>query len=389
MSRVLVDLQKKDMYLHKFLIFSLFLTFTFCVNAQKIQVDPLLSLNADLLQVTEPLELWKNFLSCKNDTEGAKYWNQDEVKQYSDSTYFQLRDLDYFELGDYISNLKRGATVLSISKIDSFYKITTMFSLKLEDSSIVTPFIFHVYAGIEMKSGKLKLYNPFPVNKQLYLKSCIYKNVNYIFPSDHRFNKRLANKQNQKIRTVENEFQSKLHQPMFIFSHNKEMLYRMLGYDFHFEISGNDVPSGKADEKNNVVYSHGVDEYCPHELIHLLVNPKWPAAHLWFIEGFATYFGDSRGKDLDWHLQNLKQYLIQNPTVDFNTISDKHSVDMYTDYRYVIGGLIVKLTYEKGGAELVDKLMTFEDSELGFYKAIEDVLGVKRIDFNGFVRRCL
>jgi len=158
------------------------------------------------------------------------------------------------------------------------------------------------------------------------------------------------------------------------------------GYDFHFENIGAEYPSGKADLDRNEVYSFGNNEYYPHELLHLLINSKWENAHLWFNEGFVTYFGQSRGKDLDWHIAKLKQHIDSHPEFSFSNLLDLRSLDDRTDYRYVIGGLFIKIAYEKGGSALVEKLMSGGKSKNNFYDSLSTVFGVQKENVDSFIK---
>ena len=87
------------------LLFSLILTLT--VKSQNIRIDQSLKLNIELETLDAPLELRINFLNSHNNRDGAKYWNQSEIDQNSDSTYFQMRDLDDLGIGDRIKKLKQ------------------------------------------------------------------------------------------------------------------------------------------------------------------------------------------------------------------------------------------------------------------------------------------
>ncbi len=354
--------------------------------SQNIYVDQSLLQNVDLFQLNEPLNLWLNFLKTQDDKIGSKFWNNKEIEQFSDSTYFQMSELDYFELGNKIKTLNYGTTVLSITKSDSLFKITSKFEYRISDSTSVTPFIFHVYATKEKSSDSLKLYNPFPINKMLHFQELTFKNITYVYPKSHKFNKSLAKKQYRILNNIEKDFDLSLENSSFIFTSDRTSYFQMRGYDFHFQNNGIEYPSGNADVLNNTVYSYGSDEYYPHELIHLLINPKWPNAHGWFLEGFATYFGGSRGKTLDWHLEKLNTYLLKNPELDLNNLLELKNMDDFTDFRYVIGGLFIKIAYEKGGTEMVTQLMTSENSDIGFYKTIESTLGIKKQSINQYIR---
>lgn len=354
--------------------------------SQNIFIDQSLLQNVELFQLKEPLNLWLNFLKTQDDKIGSQFWNKKEVEQFSDSTYFQMSDLDYFELGNKIKTLNYGTTVLSITKSDTLYKITSKFEYRINDSASVTPFIFHVYASKEKSSDSLKLFNPFPINKKLYLQEFTFKNITYVYPKNHKFDKSLAKKQDRIIQKVEKDFNLSLDHSTYIFTSDRSAYFQMRGYDFHFQNNGVEYPSGNADVENNTVYSYGCDEYFPHELIHLLINPKWTNAHGWFIEGFATYFGGSRGKTHDWHLEKLNNYLIDNPDLDLNNLLDLINMDDFTDFRYVIGGLFIKIAYEKEGAKLVEQLMISDNSDIAFYEVLETKLGINKQSINKYIR---
>jgi hypothetical protein len=355
-------------------------------SQKNIRIDESLKQNIDLENLEAPLELWINFLSSKDDKDGAKFWNLDEIKQNSDSTYFQMNDLDYFELGDKIKNLQYGLTVLSITQKDSIYKITSKFEIAYNDSVSVTPFIFHVYAKTEKSSNSLKLYNPIPINQQLYMSKCKIGFITYIYPLNYNFDKRLAKNQNKRIQKIAREFNWGLSNYNYFFTNDRKSFFELRGYDFHFENIGYETPSGRADVKNKIAFSYGCGEFYPHELIHLFLNPLYPNAHTWFIEGFCTYFGHSRGKSLEWHKQRVKNYLKNHPELNLNNLLELKNMDHLTDYRYVLGGYFIQLAYEKGGANTVKTLLSSGSSDEEFYKALESILGIKKDTLNEYIR---
>jgi hypothetical protein len=63
------------------------------------------------------------------------------------------------------------------------------------------------------------------------------------------------------------------------------------------------------------------------------------------------------------------------------------TLDQYTDYRYVLGGLIIKKAFEKGSYELVKKMLNAGKEDTDFYGAIEKYLGIKRQDLNTIIRQ--
>jgi hypothetical protein len=134
------------------------------------------------------------------------------------------------------------------------------------------------------------------------------------------------------------------------------------------------------------VFVNGSGEYYPHEIIHILLNPHYLKSHYWINEGIATYFGMSRGKELDWHLKKLQKHLNDHPEVDLNEMLALIRIDGTTGYSYVLGGYIVKRIFEKGGYPLLKEAMQMGRSEQDFYRLIKDFLGVKRKDINSAFR---
>jgi len=346
-------------------------------------------MNLELFDLQKPLTLWLNFLNSKNDRSASIYWNKEEVNEYGDSTYFLLKELDLYQKGDIIKNLQYGITVLGITEIENCYKITSKLEFKINDSTFLNPFIFHVYAKNTKESEELKLYNPFPINKEKFMASEKIGNIEYIYPKHHKFNKKKAKQQNKEILALAKIYDFTLSDYQFIFTDDRESMYRLRGYDFNYQSIGKEQPSGKANVKNGIVYSHGRAEYFPHELIHLFINPIWPNTHGWLIEGFATYYGGSRGETYDWHLQRLGNYLKNHPEIDLNNMLELRNMDITTGYKYVLGGYLIQLTYEKGGVELVKKLMATGKSDSELYTTIEKLLGIKKIDLNEYIRKHL
>jgi hypothetical protein len=368
------------------LMLPFFLILSITAKSQKIRIDESLKQNIDLEKLGTPLELWINFLNSENDRDGVKYWNKSEIEEYGDSTYFQMSDLDYLGIGDKIKNLKYGLTVLSITQLDSLYKITSKFEIEINDSASVTPFIFHVYAKTDKSTADLKLFNPLPINQQLYMSKCQIGNITYIYPSNYDFDKSLAKKQNRLLRNIAKEFDLDLGYYNYFFTIDRTTNFELRGYDFHFENIGLEAPSGRADVANKIAYSNGCGEFYPHELIHLFLNPRYPNAHLWFLEGFCTYFGYSRGKTLEWHKHKLKNHLMNHPEINLNDLTELVNVDYLTGYRYVLGGYFIQLAYEKGGADMVKQLLSSGSSDEDFYKALETFLGIKKYSLNEYIR---
>jgi len=175
----------------------------------------------------------------------------------------------------------------------------------------------------------------------------------------------------------------------YYFASTEEELNRMRGVIYSYVNNGIEIPSGKADSDTRMVFCSGSGEYYPHEILHILIGPYYKNCHHWFNEGFATYFGMSRGKELNWHLERLNSYLLKHPEIDLNNMLKYRALDSYTSYQYVLGGYLIKKAHEKGGIELIKKMLNAGRTKEEFYNAIETHLGVKKTDLNGTIREDL
>jgi hypothetical protein len=343
-------------------------------------------IDTTVFKVAEPLNLWLDFLNTKDDSLGSKYWNLKEVKKYGQTSYFLIEKELQFGMDNYLkllsySNIK----ILSVKKIDEYFKITSIMEFKPKEKTCNVQYIFHVYAGIE--NGELKLFNPLEINTKLNFNSTTIGYIKYHYPKFHDFDYELAKKQNDYLIDLSEKFKVNIDTVDYYFANSNTELLKARGFDFLIANSGKEIPSGKADPINRIVYASGIGEYYPHELIHFLLNPHFPNCHLWINEGVATYFGLSRGKELGWHLKKLNKHLLEHPEINLNNMLELKTLDQYTDYRYVLGGLIIKKAFEKGSYELVKKMLNAGKEDTDFYGAIEKYLGIKRQELNTIIRQ--
>jgi hypothetical protein len=172
----------------------------------------------------------------------------------------------------------------------------------------------------------------------------------------------------------------------YYFGPTVDAINKIKGIDFIIGRNGEEFPSGKADQTNNIAYSCGLNEYYPHELIHLILHKRYKNSHGWFNEGVATYFGMSRGKPLEWHLKKVNTYLLSHPEINLNNLLELSNLDGETTFVYALGGFMVQLAYEKGGYELIKKLLLSGNTENDFYSACKTYFYIERNELNTYIR---
>jgi len=94
-------------------------------------------IDTTVFKVAEPLNLWLDFLNTKDDSLGSKYWNIEEVKKYGQTSYFLIEKELQFGMDNYLKLLSYvDIKVLSIKKIDRYFKITSIMEFKPKEGII-------------------------------------------------------------------------------------------------------------------------------------------------------------------------------------------------------------------------------------------------------------
>lgn len=364
-------------------MFGLMLFAAMQVQAQGVLVN--YDLDTSVAQIAKPLKLWKDFLATRDDSLGARYWSKAEVRRYGNRSYFLLKNELDFGMDNFLELLGYACIkILKIQKAGDNYKISSLMEFKPEGGKSNVQYIFHVY--LKEEDGELKICNAQSVNDPLYMKQTQVGLITYHYPRDHAFDKALAAKQSDFIAGFAAHFGVKPDSMHYYFAGSLEDVQRIKGLDYIIGNNGEQYPSGKADPAHKTVYSFGLAEYYPHELIHLVLHKQFRQMHPWFDEGVATCFGMSRGKSLEWHLKRTNTYLAAHPEVDLTNMLQYRSIDAITDYRYVLGGFLVQYAYEKGGYPLIRRLLESGSSDEQFYKALTDHLGLERSSLNTWIR---
>ncbi|MFT5824122.1 MAG: hypothetical protein ACI8ZM_005388 [Crocinitomix sp.] len=341
-------------------------------------------LDTNSWNIGEPMKLWLEFLATKDDSAGAAYWNEAELAKYGNKRYFGLKRELNFGQPNYLEFISyANIRVLSIRERGKYFKISNMLSFTNEVGTEDVYFMFHVYAGIE--NGGLKLFNALEINTQ-FLAHQKVGFINYYYPKTHLFDIQKAEQQNKFLVNLAENFNVPTAEVDYYFTETNEEIQKIKGFDFIFGDNGANMPTGISYIMERQVFSNGSGEYYPHEIIHVLLNPHFPKSHYWINEGVATYFGMSRGKKLDWHLEKLQTHLAQYPEVDLSEMLKLIRIDGTTGYSYVLGGYIVKSIFEDGGYTMLKEVMNEGRAEVDFYRVIKKYMGVKQKDINAVFR---
>jgi hypothetical protein len=330
------------------------------------------------VETKEVMALFENYLASKPENKQKNpYWNEAEQIEH--------KNFDFLE-SEFQPSLYMGfpVHVLSIKFNDNFCEIKAQFSYCKEDG---VPYVLAIVNYLAKKeNGKYKLYNSLTFNKQKW--NCTTVGfVDFYYPTYHKFDYEKAQKLNEFVVQTCNNFGVQPKPIEYYLADDYDEIQKLKGFDYYMGMGGLSLPSGKASDDK--VYCGGLGEYYAHEVFHVQIDEHFPNKHFWVSEGVATLLGGSRGKDLHWHLKRTNTYLQKHPEIDLNDMLKLSNLDHQTSYHYVLGGLIAKKIMDQGGWSLLKKFMLSGKTDEDYYKAIEDFLGVKKINLNEYIREQL
>lgn len=354
----------------------LFFASSYIANAQKVTYNH--GIDSTDAETKIVMKLFEDYLASNPQSQDkSAFWNlqeQEEHKRY-----------DFLE-SEFQPSLYMGfpVHVLSLKSTNGVYEIKAQFGYCQETG---VPYILAIANYIAKKeNGNYKLFNAMSFNKQNWQNTKVGF-VDFYYPQYHEFNFEKANKMNDFIKDICNDFDVNPKPIEYYFADDFDEIQSLKGFDYYMGMGGETKPSGKA--AYDKVYCSGLGEYYPHEVFHVEIDAHYPNKHFWVSEGMATLLGGSRGEDLNWHLKRTNSYLQNHPEINLNDLLDLANLDEYTSYHYALGGMIAKRIYEKGGWAMVKEFMNSGRSNEDYYEAIENFLGINRADLNSYLREQL
>jgi hypothetical protein len=331
-------------------------------------------------EISSAIKEWEQYLNSRPDSVYANpYWSQKEQLRYKP---FDLVGFTWWQPNMFWGLHVWTPTVLSVSMEDSLFVIRTMFYRfsKEDPRRVNVPCI--IQTGACRENGNLRLCNILPFNTRFWHRGTI-GSITFISPPEHNFNQALAGRMSQLIDSLAAAWNLKTVPVEYYFADDFERVIKALGFDYWPAEGNTNRPRGITDWNNRIIYGGGSGEWYPHEFVHIYINPLFPHAHHYFLEGYATSVGGSRGRDLLWHLQRYHEYFRDHPETEVLFFK---GVERFIDASYVIGGMLCKMAEEKGGLPLLKKLMGYEEGDENLYHAIRDVFGVEKKQVDSFLR---
>jgi len=377
------------------LVLNLFLIFTFChcqsdsesANEIVFHINSNVK-NSETDYFKEITKNWKNYLNSQEFVRRENtYWDKNDMP-YPDYSYVSLL-MEIRAITNRNENIQCTIMGLIPAKND-YYLLKSMFT-RLNDSTGVVELNHIVTIYAKMVEDKFLFFNSTQYHKEIYENQKI-GDINYIIHPDHDFMERDAIKMNAFNKRIAGLFEIEPIKFDYVITNNTTDLGQLMGLNF-FSYSYQPVQSGgMADNYNTIIYAGNNSEYYPHEVVHLYTNAKFPRQyHPWVDEGIAAFFGGSTGYELEWHLQKLKAFLASNPDYEIKELSKLQTHipngEFMTDFRYAIGGFLMKKIYGKEGMNGLFEALQAGRSEENYFDLLKDKLGFERSEFESYIRK--
>jgi len=335
------------------------------------------------------IDLWQryleeplNFLRPENE-----FWDRSQFT-YPDNAYNSLL---FGLIGAYKAGKKVRCNILGVTPVENGHYLLNSMFYKTEDSTGVTDlkFITTVYARKVGDTYRL-------VCSPQYLQEAyeIRKvgKVNYLIHPTHNFQPSEAEKMNRFNKEIAAKFEREpLSFDYVVANHTGDLAY-MMGMNFNSYSFSANRSGGLADTYNNIIYAGNNSAYYPHELVHLYTHSAFSRQHhAWVDEGIAALFGGSTGYYIEWHWQKLKKFLATNPDFPLKDLTalqtDIPNGEYTTDFRYAIGGYLMKEIYDQEEMPGLLEALTSGRSEENYFAMLEAKLGFKRAEFEDYIRQ--
>ncbi|NRF40696.1 hypothetical protein [Pedobacter foliorum] len=341
----------------------------------QIYLNP--GVDTTLTEVKTALRFYTNYLdgfNGKQIPDLSSYWSAAELKQRKipDQLIYAINDNPLYAQG-------YRPTILYIRSKSKYVHIKTQFSYADSSGNIMTMAVTNHYIGTD-DHKKPYFINPMTENLADWRIKTV-RNVDFYYPSNHKFNHRRADSLIKNIVKLEKEWNLKPIHIKYYLSDDNDELYKLRGFDYTVMMGNKLKPSGISDDRDNQVFCGGYGENYFHEVVHVYLNRLHIGSPI--REGLAVLYGGSMGHPIKWHLKRVNQYLREHQEADLSKIEDFWYTDPYTNPGSAIQGMICKLVYEKDGINGLKRLMTYKS----YQELFEKEFNVSTEQLNAFLRQ--
>lgn len=330
----------------------------------------------DYLQISKPDSLYNN-----------PYWNEADKQRYV--SYDLLRSEGYYHLYSLAQYGDLRNLILSVTPMEDGYDIRSMYYWPGSTPYILA--ITHAFAKKD-ETGEFRLYNWLHHYSRDW-KSKQAGKITYHYYPEYRFNKAKSRRAAKFLDFLISTFEISVDHLDVYISRGWSDTEKLKGYEYTVSstvVNDYDL-GGTTDTDNNIIYSNSTKgEFYEHEMMRL-INPFYPNAHRLFLNGLSEYYTEDkmmRGVSIKEHFRRFDEYLDAHPEIDLKEL-DTFNAGNLAEVNYLLGLVIVDMTIDKGGYELLKEAMKTVNTDDQMREYIVDKLGVKAEDINLTLRNII
>lgn len=189
------------------------------------------------------------------------------------------------------------------------------------------------------------------------------RNITYHFPAATSFSYARSNKMLAQLKRIEQQWGFKPVDINYYFAPNAIELAKMRGMDYNWRMDRT-TPSGITHAEQRTIFCQGLGEGYLHEVLHIYFNPLYRNAPI--CHGLIYYLAGGLGKDFDWMIHRMNEYLRKYPETDLSQYDTLITKDPMLHIDYVSEGLLCKMMEEKDGIAGLKRALQ--------YKTVDELL---------------
>ena len=343
--------------------------------------------NANGVIEQQLITLWQNYITDGNfQDKNSPYWSFENMK-VPDENFWAI-GINTLKERDYKVQCK----IIGIFEVENgYWSLISSFSHVDAFGEAHLDVISSVYA--KKIDGKYLLISSAEYLKTVFEHHKVGAITYYVHPF-HNFKLEEALQMNTFNEDMAKTFSIEPLEFDYFAASNARDISRTWGYEYMNRMYNASGKGGVASWQNMIVYSGNNSSYYPHEVVHLYtyhVVPKDP--HFWVGEGIATFYAGTSTYSFNGHMLKLKAFLAEHPYYDLSDISKLNKTipngEHKSDFRYVIGGLLMKNIYEKEGVKGLVESLKYGTTDDDFYQLMEDKLQVTKANFDAYIKAAM
>lgn len=347
--------------------------------------EPLLHLNS-FLDTTYAdsskqliVQTLQSFLAIKNEAAHHNpYWLTSDFEVYK-YPYLDIYNIE--QQGKYKPSLLDIVTL----KQDSLYNIKLAFLANRNLHSIYN------FLAIKQPDGSYRFSRIVDYNTRKWERKRV-GNIEYIISPQHDFDVQEAQRLDSFNDATAHFFEIEPITLTYYLCVDPQELFQIRGFDYQ-PVMYKFKTGGQNESWSNIIYAGNNTAWYPHEVVHSYTYAKYGRQiHRVFDEGIATYLGGSNELPLRVHLDNLKNYLEENPTAKvYDLLYNNIEIDdRQTNCLYAIGGLFCQVALEEMGKPYLIELFQGGKTKDAFKTTLKSMYGItSNEELDVFVREKL